>query len=53
MRDIFNPAGKHAPVEPHFYMVKLRFAGVYLFFLFCLQNIDCRYSSNVYPQPMF
>ena len=25
-------------------MVKLGFAGVYLFFLFLLQNIDCGYS---------
>ena len=40
---------------------KLGFAGVYLFFLFLLQNIDCGYSlepprrggSNVYPQSMF
>ena len=37
------------------------YAGVYLFFLFLLQNIDCGYSlepprrggSNVYPQSMF
>ena len=28
----------------HLYIVKLRFAGVYLFFLFLLQNIDCGYS---------
>ena len=49
------------PLEPHFYVVKLGFAGVYLFFLFLLQNIDCGYSlepprrggSNVYPQSMF
>ena len=49
------------PIEPHFYIVKLGFAGVYLFFLFLLQNIDCGYSleppqrggSNVYPQSMF
>ena len=49
------------PLEPHFYIVKLGFAGVYLFFLFLLQNIDCGYSlepprrggSNVYPQSMF
>ena len=49
------------PLKPHFYIVKLGFAGVYLFFLFLLQNIDCGYSlepprrggSNVYPQSMF
>ena len=29
------------PLEPHFYIAKL---GVYLFFLFLLQNIDCGYS---------
>ena len=46
------------PLEPHFYIGKLGYAGVYLFFLFLLQNIDCGYSleppqrgsSNVYPQ---
>ena len=32
------------PLEPHFYIVKLGFAGVYLFFLFLLQNVDCGYS---------
>ena len=45
----------------HFYIEKLGFKGVYLFFLFLLQNIDCGYSlepprrggSNVYPQSMF
>ena len=49
------------PLEPHFYMAKLGYVGVYLFFLFLLQNIDCGYSlepprrggSNVYPQSMF
>ena len=49
------------PLEPYFYIVKLGFAGVNLFFLFLLQNIDCGYSleppqgggSNVYPQSMF
>ena len=49
------------PLKPHFYIVKLGFAGVYLFFLFLLQNIDCGYSlepprrggSNEYPQSMF
>ena len=49
------------PLEPHFYIAKLGYAGVYLFFLVLLQNIDCGYSlepprrggSNVYPQSMF
>ena len=49
------------PLEPHFYIAKLGYAGVYLFFLFLLRNIDCGYSlepprrggSNVYPQSMF
>ena len=49
------------PLKPHFYIVKLGYAGVYLFFLFLLQNIDCGYSleppwrggSKVYPQSMF
>ena len=49
------------PHEPHFYIEKLVFAGVYLFFLFLLQNIDCGYlfelphrgDSNVYPESMF
>ena len=29
------------PLEPHFYIVKLGCAVIYLFFLFLLQNIDC------------
>ena len=49
------------PLEPHFYIAKLGYAGVYLFFLFLFQNIDCGYSlepprrggSNEYPQSMF
>ena len=32
------------PLTPHFYIVKLGFTGVYIFFLFLLQNIDCGYS---------
>ena len=44
------------PLEPHFYIVKLGFAGIFL-----LKNIDCGYSlepprrggSNDYPQSMF
>ena len=31
-------------LEPHFYIAKLGYEGVYLFFLFLLQNIDCGYS---------
>ena len=49
------------PLKPHYYIVKLGFAGVYLFFLFLLQNIDCgsslepprRGSSNMFLQSMF
>ena len=48
-------------MKPQFYIVKLGFTGVYLFFLFLLQNIDCVYTleqprrgcSNVYTQSMF
>ena len=29
------------PLKPHFYIVKLGFTGVYIFFLFLLENIDC------------
>ena len=59
-------SGKHiremyTPLIPHYYIEKLGYAGVYLFFLFLLQNIDCGYSlelprrggSNEYPQSMF
>ena len=46
------------PLIPHFYVVKLGYAGEYLFSLFSFQNIDCGYSlkpprrggSNVYSQ---
>ena len=49
------------PRETHFYIVKLGFAGVYLFLVFYIQNIDCGYSlepprrggSHMYPQFMF
>ena len=42
-------------------MVKLAFTGVYIIFLFLLENIGCGYSlepprrggSNEYPQSMF
>ena len=29
------------PLIPHFYIIKLGFTWVYIFFLFLLQNIDC------------
>ena len=60
--------GKHVrvmytPLNPTFIQQKMPmgYAGVYLFFLFLLQNIDCGYSlepprrggSNVYPKSMF
>ena len=32
------------PLTPHFYIVKLGFTGVYIFFLYLLQNIDRGYS---------
>ena len=46
------------PIKPHFYILKLGYAGVYLFFSFLLQNIDSGYSLeppcqggfNEYPQ---
>ena len=38
------------PLEPQFYIAKLEYAGVYLFFLFLLQNIDCGYSLEP-PRP--
>ena len=49
------------PLEPHFYIVKLGFMGVYIIFLFLFKNIDCGYSlepprrggSNEYPQSIF
>ena len=49
------------PLEPHFYIVKLGFTGVYIIFLISAQNTDCGYSleppcrggSNEYPQSMF
>ena len=57
---------KHAyiiltPHEPHFYIVKLGFTGVYIIFLISAQNIDCGYTLepphrggfNEYLQSMF
>ena len=34
----------YTPSNPHFYIVKVGYKGVYLFFLFLLQNIDYGYS---------
>ena len=33
-----------SPLKPHFYIVKLGNAGVYLIFSFLIQNIHCGYS---------
>ena len=49
------------PLKSHFYIVKLRFTGVFIIFLISAQNIDCGYSlepprrggSNEYSQSMF
>ena len=43
------------PLTPHFYIVKLGFTGVYIFFLLLLYNIDRGYSlgSIVYQRSMF
>ena len=49
------------PLKPHFYIVKLGFAGVYIIFLSLHKNIDCGYllepprrgGSYEYPQSMF
>ena len=41
--------GTFCRVEVH--IAKLGFAGVYLIFLFLIQNIHCGYS-NVYPESM-
>ena len=38
-------------LEPHSYIAKLGYAGVYLFFLFLLQNIDCGYSLEPPRRP--
>ena len=32
------------PLKPHFYIVKLGFAGVQVIFLISAQNMDCGYS---------
>ena len=49
------------PLKPHFYIVKLGFAGVYIIFFISAQNKDCGYllepprrgGFNEYPQSMF
>ena len=48
------PCNEH-PLIPHFYIEKLGFTRVYIFFLFLLQNIDCGYSLEPprYPKSMF
>ena len=46
---------------PHFYVAKLGYTRVYLFFLFLLQNLDCGYSlepshlggSSLYPKSIW
>ena len=49
------------PLNPHFYIVKLGFTEIYIFFLISALNIDCGYSlepprrggSHEYQQSMF
>ena len=49
------------PLELLFYVANLGYGGVYIFFLFLHQNIECVYlleslrqgGSNLYPQSMF
>ena len=38
------------PLQPHFYIVKLGFTGVYIIFLISAQNIDCGYSLEPPPR---
>ena len=33
------------PLKPHFYIVQLRFTGIYIIFLIFAQNIDCGYRN--------
>ena len=35
------------PLEPHFYIEKLGFTGVYIIFLIFAQNTDCGYSLEL------
>ena len=67
VREMYTPlnltskTGVCRGILTYFSYTLLRYAGVYLFFLLLLQNIDCGYSlepprrggSNVYPQSMF
>ena len=46
---LFLASGKHVhemytPLNPNYYIEKLGFAGVNLFFFFLIKNIDCGYS---------
>ena len=41
-----SASGKHVREMYTFYIEKLGYAGVNLFFLFLLQNIDCGYSLD-------
>ena len=43
------PCNEH-PLTPHFYIEKVGFTRVYIFFLFLLQNIDCGYSLEPLEQ---
>ena len=38
-----SPCNKD-PLTPNFYIVKLGFTGVYMFFLFLPRGVDCGYS---------
>ena len=44
---------KTCPLKPHSYIAKLGYAGVYLFFLFLLQNIYCGYSVRTASERRF
>ena len=39
-------------LKPRFYILKVGYAGVYLYFLFLFQNIDCGYSLEP-PRPIY
>ena len=57
----YIPSGKHIRRKPQFYLVKLVFEGMHIYFLLLIQNINCGYllelprqgSSYVYPQSFF
>ena len=42
-----NMSMQYIPLIPHIYIAKLGYAGVYVFFLFLLQNIDCGFSLEL------